>query len=321
LVWTGDNDSCWEHLADSVQMLLNLSLSGVAFCGADVGGFHLSTTGELLARWTQLAAFTPFFRNHSNIGTIDQEPWAFGPRVEAICRRYIGLRYQLLPYLYSLFVDAHRRGTPIIRPLFWHYQNDPIATAVDDQFMLGPELLIAPILRQGATARSLYLPAGIWFDFWTGEALRGGRHVLAAANLETLPIFVRAGAILPMISASQYVDQKRNAVVNLHIWPGGGGELSWYEDDGKSLDYLSGAFYQRPISIAVKKRISQLRFGAVEGKVQSDVKRWRVLLRSVSRPARVKAGSNVEEARFDRELGVCAFEIPNQPDAFEVQWR
>src|SRR4029079_18768992 len=124
-VWTGDNDSSWEHLADSVQMLLNLSVSGVPFCGADTGGFHHTTTGELLARWTQLAAFTPFFRNHSNLGTRDQEPWAYGPKVEAICKRSIELRYQLLSYLYLLFVEAHRVGTPIMRPLFWHYQDDP----------------------------------------------------------------------------------------------------------------------------------------------------------------------------------------------------
>src|SRR5207253_2067208 len=111
-------------------------VSGVPFCGADVGGFHDSTTGELLARWTQLGAFTPFFRNHSNIGTMDQEPWAFGPKIEAICRQYIELRYQLLPYLYGLFVQAHRHGTPIMRPLFWQFQNDPVALPIHDQFML-----------------------------------------------------------------------------------------------------------------------------------------------------------------------------------------
>ena len=126
-------------------MLLNLGLSGVPFCGADVGGFHDNTTPELLARWTQLACLTPFFRNHSDIGTIGQEPWAFGARIEEICRRYIQLRYQLLPYLYRLFVEAHRHGTPIMRALMWHYQNDPKAVAAGDQFMVGADLLVAPI--------------------------------------------------------------------------------------------------------------------------------------------------------------------------------
>src|SRR5262249_1730908 len=198
--WTGDNDSSWEHLANSVQMLLNLSVSGVPFCGADVGGFHYNTTGELLARWTQLGAFTPFFRNHSNIGTIDQEPWAFGTRVEAICRKFIELRYRLLPYFYGLFAEAHRRGVPIIRPMFWHHQNDPIAVSISDQFLLGADLLVAPMLQPGATVRSVYLPGGIWFDFWSGTAFRGGQHVLVEAALDTMPLFVRAGAILPMIA-------------------------------------------------------------------------------------------------------------------------
>src|SRR5262249_9155568 len=128
------------------------------------------------------------------LGTIDQEPWAFGPKVEAICRQYIELRYQLLPYLSGLFREAQVHGTPIMRPLFWHYQNDPAAVAAGDQFLLGADLLVAPILRQGATARSVYLPSGIWHDFWTGATHRGGCHVLAEAPLETLPIYVRDGA-------------------------------------------------------------------------------------------------------------------------------
>lgn len=137
MVWTGDNSSVWDHLNDAIQMFLNLSISGLAFCGGDIGGFLDNTTPELLLRWFQMATFTPFYRNHTNIKTIDQEPWAFGPKVEAICRRYIELRYQLLPYLYGLFSEAHRNGTPIMRPLFWHYQDDPVATAAGDQFMLG----------------------------------------------------------------------------------------------------------------------------------------------------------------------------------------
>jgi alpha-glucosidase len=301
-------------------MLLNLSLSGVAFCGADVGGFHGNCTGELLARWMQLAAFTPFFRNHSNLGTIDQEPWAFGPRIEAICRRYIGLRYQLLPYLYGLFVEAHRHGTPIMRPMFWHYQNDPKAVAAGDQFMLGSELIIAPILRQGATARSVSLPAGVWFDFWTGQAHRGGNHVLVEAALDVLPLFVRAGALLPMIALQQYVGARTADVVNLHIWPGGRGALNWYEDDGKSLDYLAGAHYERPIALERVKKINRLQFGAVQGSAPSAVKVWRVLLRQASRPVRVRMDGRPVEVGFNREFGICAFEVENSRTAFELSF-
>ena len=197
IVWTGDNSSVWEHLSDAVQMFQNLSVSGVPFCGGDIGGFLDNTTPELFLRWLQFATFTPFYRNHSNIGTIDQEPWAFGEKVETIARKYIELRYQLLPCLYGLSEQAHRLGTPIIRPLFWHFQDDPVAVATSDQFLLGESILIAPILRQGATARSVYLPRGEWFDFWSGKKFAGAQHVVTHAPLEIIPIFMRfmAGSI------------------------------------------------------------------------------------------------------------------------------
>lgn len=321
LVWTGDNDANWEHLADSIQMLLNLSLSGVAFCGADVGGFHDNTTGELLARWTQLASMTPFFRNHSNIRTIDQEPWAFGPRIEAICRRYIELRYQLLPYLYGLFVQAHRHGAPIMRPLLWHYQNDPRAVAASDQFLLGPDLLVAPILRHGATARSVYLPTDTWTDFWTGETIRGGQHILVEAELERLPLFVRSGAILPLVPVQQYVGERTLDTVNLHIWPGPSGHLDWYEDDGLSFEYTRGAFHERRISLARRKTLSELTFGASAGDFRSQVKRWRLVLRNMPRPVRARVGRDNLSVAYDEEFGVCILEIPNAAEAFAVEWR
>ena len=206
VVWTGDNSSTWEHLAESVPMLLNLGLSGVAFCGADAGGFLDSATGELLARWTQLAALTPFFRNHSNNTSRPQEPWAFGPEVERICRKFITLRYRLLPYLERLFAEAHARGTPIMRPLFWHYPHDEIAARSGDQFLLGEDLLVAPVLQPGAVARCVYLPRGEWVSFWNRrERHHGGQHIVARAPLDTLPLFVRAGMKLPFGPVRQFI--------------------------------------------------------------------------------------------------------------------
>ncbi len=205
-VWTGDNSSTWEHLAESVPMLLNLSLSGVAFCGADVGGFLDSSNGELLARWTQVAAFTPFFRNHCDKGGVAQEPWAFGPEVEAICKNYIEWRYRLLPYLELLFAEANEHGTPIMRPLFYHYQDDAIAAGIGDQFLLGRDLLVAPVLQQGSVARCVYLPKGEWMNFWNRrERHRGGRHIVVAAPLDTCPIFVRAGVTIPLGPVRQFI--------------------------------------------------------------------------------------------------------------------
>jgi alpha-glucosidase len=269
----------------------------------------------LLTRWTQMAAFVPFFRNHTNIRTIDQEPWAFGKQTEAICRRFIELRYQLLPYLYCLFAESARTGAPIMRPLLWHYQNDSVAAAVSDQFLLGADLLVAPIIRQGAVARSVYLPRGDWFDFWSGEKFSGGKHVVAEAPLETIPLFTRAGAIIPMDAVQQFVGEKKAGVMNLHIWPGGNGKLDWYEDDGETMAYETGSVLKREIALKQNKLI----FGKVSGDFSSQVTTWRVILRSVQRPVGITGNGNRISYKFHREARFAVFDIPNSSDAFTIQ--
>ena len=319
-VWTGDNSSSWEQLAASVPMLLNLSLSGVAFCGADVGGFLDNCTGELLARWTQLAAFTPFFRNHANVDTRRQEPWAFGPRIESLCRDAILLRYQLLPYLECLFAEARSTGAPIMRPLLWHHANDPVAVACDDQFLLGESLLVAPILRPGATARSVYLPRGLWFDFWTGALYEGGQHIVAEAVAEHIPVFGRAGAVIPTTAPRQFLTSVRDATVNLHIWPQGRSEFAWYEDDSESLGYERGEFSTRRISFKDWGTSRELTLGTVSGSFTSQVKTWRVVLRSAHRNYRVWVNGKREKGSFDSTVGILAFEVPNSPSALTLRW-
>jgi len=242
LIWTGDNHSSWEQFALSIPECLNLSLSGVAFCGPDVGGYSWNCTSELLARWTQAGAFFPFFRNHTALGTRRQEPWQFGPEVEEICRRYISLRYQLLPYFYNVFREAAHDATPIMRPLFWEFPDDAHGYAVDDQFLLGPSLLVAPVLKPGATQRAVWLPAGAeWYDYWTKEKHAGGQYVTAAAPLDTLPLFVRSGSILPMTEPVEFTSQKIIDEIILDVYPGKK-TVGWlYEDDGESFDYETGA--------------------------------------------------------------------------------
>jgi alpha-glucosidase len=319
-VWTGDNSSTWEHLAESIPMLLNLSLSGVAFCGADAGGFLDNCTGELLARWTQLAAFTPFFRNHANIDSRRQEPWALGPHIEALCREAITLRYQMLPYLECLFAEAHRTGTPIMRPLLWHHPNDPVAVACDDQFLLGENLLVAPILRPGATARSVYLPRGLWFDFWSGGLYEGGQHIVAEAVAEHIPVFVRAGAVIPTTTPRQFLTGERDATVNLHVWPHGRSSFTWHEDDGESLGYKRGEVSTRLVEFVDRGTSRQLTLGAASGNFISRVETWRIVVRSAHRNHRVWVNGQRVETHFDPTLGVCLFEVPNSPAPIAVRW-
>lgn len=240
-VWTGDNQSLWEHLEMSLPMLSNLGLSGVAFVGADIGGFAGNATAEMFARWMQVGMLYPLMRGHSALSTARHEPWVFGDKVENICREYIGLRYQLLPYIYTLFWEAATTGAPILRPLLYHFPNDPKTYALSDQVMLGSSLLAAPIYRPGVEYRSVYLPEGRWYDWWSGEAFDGSTHILAHAPLERMPLYVRAGSIIPMAPVMQYVDERPLDQLTLRIWKGTG-EFTYYEDDGHSFDYKTGAF-------------------------------------------------------------------------------
>lgn len=240
-VWMGDNHSLWDHLEMSLPMLGNMGLSGVAFVGCDIGGFAGNATAELFARWMQVGILYPLMRAHSALSTAQHEPWVFGERVESICREYIQLRYRLLPYLYSLFWQAATTGAPILRPLVYEFPDDPRTYTLHDQVLLGPSLMAAPIYRPGQECRAVYLPKGTWTDWWSGESYEGPAHILAQAPLEQMPLYVRAGAIIPMGPVIQYVGEQPLDLLTLRIWPGTG-SFTLYEDDGESFDYRQGAW-------------------------------------------------------------------------------
>ena len=172
-VWTGDNTSSWEHLRMSLPMLCNLGLSGVPFVGADIGGFWGDATPELFARWIQAGVLYPMMRGHSHKVTRPNEPWAFGDGGRGRGLQALQLRYQLRPYLYTLFHDAAATGAPLLRPLLWAFHDDPRAAATEDQVLLGDALLAAPVMHPDARRRAVYLPAGRWYDWWTGASTTG----------------------------------------------------------------------------------------------------------------------------------------------------
>ena len=319
-VWTGDNSSHWEHLRDALPTLLNLSLSGVSSCGADVGGFLGVPTAELFARWFQFAAFTPFFRNHTNHGTPAQEPWAFGAPTEELCRLYLNLRYQLLPYFYCLTAEARRTGAPWMRPLCWHYANDAVAAACEDQFLVGSDLLVAPILQPGATARCVYLPNDLWFDFWTGEVHPGGRHIVVQAPMEQIPLLVRAGALLPMESAGPFVKPHTQEVVTLHCWPRGRSTLEWHEDDGATEAYQEGVVCRRSIHSRTQGRTLELEFEAETGGWSSTVRLWRLIFWGARSAGGLTVNGVPFPTSFDADGQVCLAEIPNSPGALHVRF-
>jgi alpha-glucosidase len=240
--WTGDNASTWDHLKLSISMTLNMGLSGAPLTGPDVGGFYGNADAELVTRWNQAACLMPYFRNHTALGTAPQEPWAFGQPYETINRRAIELRYRLMPYLYSIVALSAEYGWPIIRPLFMLEPGNPEVRLIDDCYLLGDGLLVAPVVERGMTRRKIYLPQGSdWYDFWTNELYRGGEEIITEAPLDSLPIFVRAGLALPMWPEMQYSGERPLDRLTLRHYPGNH-ETSLYEDEGEGLAYQQGMY-------------------------------------------------------------------------------
>ena len=240
-VWTGDNNSLWTHLRMAIPQLCNLGMSGYPFAGTDIGGFGSDTTGELLVRWYQVGCFSTLFRNHSAMGTRRQEPWLFGKEKLDIIRKYVELRYELIPYFYDLFHEHLSTGLPVMRPLVLEYEKDINTHNMNDEFMIGSQLLAAPVVEQGATKRMVYLPAGEWVDYWTKEHIAGGQYIIRDAPLDTCPIYVKAGTILPKYPVEAYIGTKEQKKLILEVYAGDG-EYEHYQDDGLDFAYEQGAY-------------------------------------------------------------------------------
>jgi alpha-glucosidase (family GH31 glycosyl hydrolase) len=271
-VWSGDTESSWKTLEAQIAVGINYSLSIGPYWGSDIGGFYPNNelTGELYARWHQFAAFCGSFRSHGRTW-FTRLPWGWGlsdmgpreysntnapippddrrnilqsemnnPAIEPIARKYSELRYQLMPYTYTLAREARDRGLPLMRAMWLHYPDDARARDLGNQFMWGPDLLVAPVFTKGASSRDVYLPKGEWYDWWTNARALGGQSVARAVDLATMPIYVRAGAIVPVDPVRQYTSEPVTEPTTLRIYRGADGQFTLYEDDGISLEYLQG---------------------------------------------------------------------------------
>lgn len=243
MAWMGDNSSWWEHLEVSIQQAISMGLCGMPNIGVDIGGFWENCNPELYARWIQLGSYYPFMRTHSDLHSNRQEPWLFGPEVEAIAKKAIERRYELLPYLYSTAFQMHESGSPIVRPMFFEHASDKKTWRLATQFMFGPDICVAPIVRPGESSRAVYLPGDNWFLFGTNQCLKGGQSHLAEAPLDHIPVYVRAGAVIPMGNVRQSTMQPLTRLT-FHAYPA---QLSiprqsflYFEDDGVSFDYQKG---------------------------------------------------------------------------------
>jgi alpha-glucosidase len=274
-MWTGDTNSTWDTLALSIPVFQTLGLSGEAFVGSDVGGFMGRGSGELLVRSYQVSFLAPFCRNHKVIDGYDQEPWRFGKFYEDIIRKYLKLRYRLLPFLYTTLQEAHRTGVPLFRPLVLNYQSDSNTVNLDDQFMVGEDLLVAPILQPNQTSRLVYLPEGVWYDYWTNKKQKGGTMIRVDAPLEVVPMFIRGGAIIPEGPEMNYVGEKPFDPVTLYIHPDDKGRAATtlYEDDGISPAYKRGVYRRTQVSVSSTDKGLEITINPPEGSYEPGARK------------------------------------------------
>lgn len=277
-IWTGDNQAHDDHMLLGVRLVNTLGLSGVAFAGYDVGGFGGDATPALYTRWISIGAFAPFYRGHTAKNTMRSEPWSYGEEPEAIAKRYISFRYQMMPYIYSQFIKASRSGLPVQQSLALKYYADEqvFAPEFENEYLFGPSFLVAPV-PSGQLAANVYLPKGSWYDVYNDDFHEGGKAVWHPAHLDRLPVFVKGGSIIPLQSLVQSTSEKPSELLELHVYYGEGDEDELlYEDDGTSFAYESGEFVQRSMQLDINKR--QLVIGRAEGSYRSAFTTLRLVL-------------------------------------------
>lgn len=306
-VWTGDNVADWPHLRQALTMMLSLGLSGQPFSGSDIGGFIGTPSPELYARWIQLGACSPLCRTHTAYGTPAQEPWSFGEEVEAIAHKYLTWRYRLLPYLYTCFEAHQRTGLPVLRPLWLHYFEDPRTHEIEDAFLLGPHLLVAPVLAPGVQARYVYLPAGRWYDFWSDHCYKGPAEVFIEAPLDVLPVFVRAGTVLPLGPASQHTDESYD-LLELHVYPGQDRSVL-YEDDGQSWAYATGAFRRTTFTLVATSSALSLQASS-EGSYRSPLRRFKLYWHDCEAPKPLHVDGQLIPIHYETAHRTLIAELP-----------
>ena len=274
--WTGDNIATWEHLWIANIQMQRMSISGMGFTGSDIGGFAEQPSGELYARWIQLGVFHPFCRTHSSGDHGDQEPWAFDEEVIDITRKFVNLRYQLLPYLYTMFWQYIEEGIPMLKPLVYYDQEDIQTHYRNDEFVFGNQILVCPILEPNAVGRRMYIPRGIWYNYWTNEEIKGGKEIWVDTKFDQIPIFVKAGAIIPKYPVQQYVGELEFKELTLDIYYKEGKEKSVvYEDAQDGYDYKKGRYSFLSFQATGKKKELNIQLHK-EGKYDTAYSKYKI---------------------------------------------
>jgi alpha-glucosidase len=320
--WTGDNQATWNHMRLSLPTVTGLGVSGYAFVGVDVGGFSGSPTPELLTRWTALGTFLPIDRNHASKGTRDREPWVDGPEHEAIRRKFIEERYRLLPYIYTSMEETARTGVPLMRLMLLDYPDDPRMTSreAEGQYMFGNNLLIAPKVKEFVDGYDMLVPEGTWYDYWTGQRvvllnqdnveLKPKLHL--NPKLDEIPVFVRAGSIIPRQPLVQNTSEKPIGPLELRVYPGPNCSGSIYSDDGSSFGYKRGEYYRSQLSCESSGKSVKVTIGGGDGKYTPWWTSYDVVVMDAPKaPASVAVGGKaVSDFHYDAATKSVAVAVP-----------
>ena len=337
-VWTGDNVSYDEHMMLGVRLVNSLGLTGVAFAGYDVGGFVGEASTKLFARWIAIGSLSPFFRGHTMINSKDSEPWSFGEEVEQISRNYIRFRYQLLPYIYSIFYEASQTGMPVQRSLAINYSHDERVYngQFHHQYLFGPFILVVPVESNKEFVK-VFFPPGEWYSIFNGKKYEGNQEVIIETPIHLLPVFVKGGAILPMQRPVQNTKENVNELI-LHVYQGTSDTgFDFYEDDGVSYQFESGSFAKRKIAFSPSSR--KITLGKSEGNYVSTLKNVKLVLHQFDTPSLVINGQkqnhqkvlhsffqplekydpiNDPDSMGEEEVIISQF--PNSSDQLEISW-
>jgi alpha-glucosidase len=324
--WTGDNSSTWNHLKMSTPRLLSMGISGFPLIGDDIGGFAGSPTADLLTRWFEVGALNPIYRDHTAKGTADQEPWVHGPEHEAIRRKYIELRYVLMPYLYTGIEEASRTGLPLMRPVFLEYPQASDFYGNNRDFLFGRDFFVAPVTTEMVDAEEISLPPGEWYDFWTNTKLSSKEKFSLHPRLDEMPLYVRAGAIVPTQPLVQSAEEKPNGPLELRVYLPNSASNSecrgtLYQDDGHTFAYQKGEFLRVNYSCQVSN-------GSVT--VTSSVEKnayqpwWKsahmTLFGAVATPKEVRIGDQViHEWRYDGLAHDVTLTVPDAAKNWTVR--
>jgi alpha-glucosidase len=277
-VWTGDNAPSDDHMLLAVRLVNSMGLAGIAFAGPDIGGFSGDATPELFQRWLSIGVYTPFFRNHKENGMKRQEPWSFGEDVEEVSRAAINHRYEMLPYLYSTFYQSNQTGLPVARTLAIDYSFDEHVywDQYQNEYLFGDNFLVAPVASTEKYLK-VYLPGGEWYHYGSDKLYDGSTSVVVESPLNDLPVFVKAGGIIPLQSVIQCTQETPSDTLHLQVFYGKTGtSFVYYEDDGKSLDYKKGIYHKRIISFSPGQK--QIVLHEAEGNFITKFKRIDLIL-------------------------------------------